>query len=392
VKLSPSAIDRWGVCTASPGAIEQDRQQGVALADESSPFAQEGTASHELLALSMLVRRSPREFIGATIRVESESMDWFVDEEMGEETEKTFEYVMDFIRPTSKVWIERKVSIGKALPGTSGTLDIGILDGTSLHVIDHKYGKGVPVSVKGNGQIRLYALGAMSDLLTLDERITLDEIVVHIAQPRLGMFTREVLTKGDIERFRLHVRDLYLTVTDPARVQFVPGEHCRFCPRKPYCKPLKESIYSKVFENMTPESFHDLKNPDRMTPEELAQTYSMMEFISAWTTNVKKYMEGQALRGTEYPGLKLVEGRKGARAWKDEDQAVEYLLTKGVEDDKIFKKVLVSPAQAENLIGRKKVDEGFKALVNQNEGKPILVSEEDPRPTCKQQLINEFED
>lgn len=391
MNFSPSAYERWSNCTASVQAIALDQSQGVALADEKSAFADEGIASHELLALCMVLRVSPRELIGTEIWIESLNRSWLVDEEMGEETDKSYQYIMDYVTSLSVVWVEKKVTIGIALPNTRGTVDVAVLTGRTLHVFDHKYGKGVPVSVKGNGQLRLYVLGVMNDLLNLDERIDLTEIVTHIVQPRLNIIGREGITKHDIERFRLHVRETYLTAIS-AKSQFVAGEHCRFCPRKPYCKPLKESIFEKVFENMNPENFHDLKSPDRMSAEELVSVHSFLEFISAWTTNVKKYMESQALAGVEYPGLKVVEGRKGTRAWKDEAKAIEFMLDKGVEEEKIWKKTVVSPAQAENLIGRKKIGIEFKELVDQNEGKPILVPVDDPRPTMKQMLINEFED
>lgn len=43
-------------------------------------------------------------------------------------------------------------------------LDCIILSGNTLHVIDFKYGKGVPVYAEENKQMLLYALGAYLDI------------------------------------------------------------------------------------------------------------------------------------------------------------------------------------------------------------------------------------
>lgn len=390
VKLSPSAWEIWSNCTAQPLAVAAEKASGVLPPDTSSPYADEGIAAHEVFATSVLLGVSPREFVGTEMSISGLNRGWLVDEEMGEELDKAFEYVRDHVPPAAPMWVEQKVEIGKALPGSTGILDLSALVGKTLHVFDLKYGKGIPVYAKDNGQISLYALGAFDNLLDIEGRIGLEEVVVHIVQPRLNNFSNHRMSKGDLERFRLRVRNTYVTVTDPEKAEFKPGEHCRFCPRLPYCTNLRETIYRMVFE-VEPTSFHDLKSPERMTSEELATMYPLLDFISAWTSNVRKYMEAQALRGTEYPGLKVVEGRKGARAWKDESIAIETLVEKGVTEEKLYKKTLISPAQAETVIGRKNFGP-FREIIVQTEGKPTLVPVEDPRPTMVETLIGEFDD
>ena len=47
------------------------------------------------------------------------------------------------------------------MPEGFGTADCILICGSVMHVIDFKYGKGVPVNAGGNPQMGLYALGAL---------------------------------------------------------------------------------------------------------------------------------------------------------------------------------------------------------------------------------------
>lgn len=395
VTFAPSAYDQWMNCTASAVAVFKERISGVLpKQEEKGESAEEGIVAHEVLELSMTLMISPRDFIGQTLQVEQLSKSVTVDAEMGEELDKAYDYIKDFITPGSKVWVEQQVSLDKFLPDSKGKADVVILsaDGKTLHVFDLKYGRGIVVHAMKNGQMQLYGLGVIDCVLDMNQRILLEDVVLHVVQPRIGNIDSWKTTKHDLERFRLRVRDKFMIASDPEKRSFSPGSHCFFCERKAVCKPLADSIYSTVFEDNEPTGFDDIKNPDTLTTEELAKMYPMLDFISSWVYNIKRFMEAQALRGTEYPGLKVVEGKKGTRSWKNEEEATKYLLEKGFDDEKLYKKTIISPAQAENLIGRKKLDSEFKELFTQPGGKPNLVTEDDPRPTLAEALANEFDD
>jgi len=143
--FSPSGYDQWSKCTASIPTVNQDRKIGlIATDDGGSEYAREGTVAHALLAICLDMRMSPREFIGDSIFVEDLGEHHTVDAEMGEETDKAYEYIMDFVTPGAQVWVEQKLSLDKVLPGQKGTGDVLILDAKKkrLHVFDLKYGKG----------------------------------------------------------------------------------------------------------------------------------------------------------------------------------------------------------------------------------------------------------
>lgn len=431
---SPSGYERWSICTASPDAIEQDKKAGLIASDgdrnpartllaqalmafngtegindarslllsallsldgdNGSKYAQEGTVAHALLAICLDLRLSPREFIGADIYVEELGERRHIGHEMGEEVDKAYEYIMDFVTPGATVWVEQKMPLDKVLPGEKGTADVVILpaDKKRLHVFDLKYGQGLYVEVRDNSQTKLYGIGAFDNLLDRKERTELKDIMLHIVQPRLGNIGSWVWPKADLEKFRVEAYQKHSDSQDPDRRKFVAGEHCWFCDRRARCRTLKDSVYKWIVDDPEADAFDAFKNPDSMTNEELANLHPMLEFIGAWATNVRKFMEQRALRGEVYPGLKLVEGKKGKREWRNVEDAEEYLEKKGLSEDQRYTKTLLSPAQTENVLGRKKLDAEFKNLYTQSDGKPSLAAMDDPRQSVDDSIADMFED
>lgn len=392
---SPSGYDQWSVCTASVPAIEADKKTGVIATDGGSEYAREGTIAHALLAICLDLDISPRDFIGEEIPVDDLDGEMCpVDAEMGEEVDRAYDYIRDFITPGARVWVEKKLSLDKVLPGQKGTGDVIIFprDGERLHVFDLKYGKGKFVFVVDNSQMKLYGIGAFDHKLTRQERTKLKDVMLHVVQPRMNNIESWVLPKPELERFRVEAFSRYQEAQDPSRRKFVAGEHCWFCDRRAVCAHLKESIFSWIIDDPESGAFDAFKSVEALTNEQLAELHPMLSFIGAWANNTRKYMEEQALKGTYYPGLKLVEGKKSARAWKDEKAAERYLINKELDEDQRYKKTLVTPAQAEKVIGRKKLDDDFKKLVSQTDGKPSLAADDDPRKAYDQALADEFDD
>lgn len=394
-KRSPSGYDQWSVCTASVDAIEQDKKTNlIATDDGGSEYAREGTVAHALLAMCLDLWMSPREFMNDEIFVDDLGETFTVDPEMAEEVDRAYEYIMDFITPGCEVWVEQKMPLDKVLPGEKGTADVVILsaDRKRLHVFDLKYGKGKRVEVTNNNQMKLYGIGAFDHLLDRKTRTQIKDLLLHVVQPRIENIDSWKFDKGDLEKFRVEAFQKHSETMDPKRRKFVAGEHCWFCDRRARCRTLKESIYSSIIEDPDADAFDAFKNPDSMSNEELANIHPMLSFIGAWATNVRKFMEDRAAQGEKFPGLKLVEGKKGTRQWKDEKKADKYLQEKGLDDDQRYKKTLQSPAQAEKIIGRKNLDDDFKKLFTQSDGEPSLASEDDPRPSVDQSLADEFDD
>lgn len=389
IKHPPSSYDIWSKCTAQPIAVAQAYASGEITKEGQGGTAQEGDFAHVVFQMANALSVSPREFIGEIFETK-DGVEFTVDAEMAEAVDEGWEYVNLYRTRDCKVWIEQYLAPSSFLPESPGFLDLAVLaeGGLTFHVFDYKHGKGKFVDVEKNGQLSIYAANGFVHLLTQEERMRVKKIVIHVVQPRLHNMKGFVYTPGELEQFKLRTFEKYTQSLDKQEKRFVSGGHCWFCPLKVRCLPLKTSVYRTLFEGEET-SFRDLRSPDSISNEELAEIYPKLDFISAWTTNVRKFMDAQAARGIEFPGLKLVEGRKGNRSWVDKDKAEQYLLEK-IGEEATYKRDLVTPAKAEAAIGRKNVDEDFKALVSQSEGKPQLAPEDDPRPEYREKLIDLF--
>lgn len=390
---SPSGYDRWSVCTASVVAVEKDRRDGLIVgSDESSIYAREGTIAHELHAMCAEFDFDPRSLIGKTIFVTDLQEHHTIDAEMGEEIDRAIEFFRSLLTPGCTVWVEVKVSLDKFMAGQSGTADIVILsaDGKHLIVLDLKYGKGKWVVAYRNGQLQLYALGVI-DSLTHEQRRLLETVTIVISQPRLNHFDQWETTRGELERFRVEAHMKYEEARGDKPPVYVPGNHCWFCPRQARCKPLRDALLEQALDDPDAPAHDAFKSPDSMSDDELAKLFPMLQFLGAWSNNVKKFMETQALKGRQFKGLKLVEGKRGLRTWIDEVKADQYMTQKGLKPDQRTNTSIVSPAQAEKLIGRKQLDPTFKKLYRQADGKPALTVDDDPRKPIDDNLKDAFD-
>ena len=92
---------------------------------------------------------------------------------------------------------------------------------------------------------------------------------------------------------------------------------------------------------------------------------------------------------------KLVAGKKGARAWTDAAEAEATLKKMRLKREQMYTESLISPTKAEKLAKAPKAKKGetpppaalgptqwskLQTLITQDEGKPSIVLETDPRP------------
>ncbi|MGH9928622.1 MAG: DUF2800 domain-containing protein, partial [Pyrinomonadaceae bacterium] len=69
----------------------------------------------------------------------------------------------------------------------------------------------------------------------------------------------------------------------------------------------------------------------------------------------------------------------GTREWTDKEEVEAFLLER-FPKDKVYNKELISPAQAENLLGTRLWAKAQK-FIKRKEGAPQLVDESDKRPS-----------
>lgn len=365
--LSASSSHRWLVCTPSAMLEEQ-------FPDTTSDAAKEGTLAHELA--EMKVRNyfypddvSKRKLTFAVKKLKEHEL-W--QDEMLEHTDAYIDYIRDVsIKLPSKpyVAVEKQVDYSKYAPGGFGTADCIMLQGTTLHIIDFKYGKGVPVSAENNSQMMLYALGAYESYKML---YSIQQIRLSIVQPRLSDGPSEWgLSLSELLRFGEYVKER-AALAMKGEGDFCPGEkQCRFCRARAKCRARAE-------ENVRLAFMVD-KKPPLLSNEEVGEYLVQGEDVSKWLKDLQEYALTECLAGKEVPGWKAVEGR-GSRDWIDMDAAFEKLSKSGIiEEEMLWERKPLTLAQVEKQVGKKDFSDAVGEFVIKNPGKPTLAKESDKR-------------
>lgn len=274
--------------------------------------------------------------------------------------------------PAAVIMSERRVSFDEYIPGSFGTSDVVIIGDGKATVIDLKYGKGVPVSAVNNPQIRLYAIGAISEFETLYD---FDRVKVVIYQPRLDSVTEEELTVEDLKAWALEKVKPAAEEANREDARICPGPWCddHFCPAAPKCKARAKWI-------LEVERFL-IKDPALLTDEELGEILPRLQALGPFQRKVENYVIDALSKGIPIKGWKLVEGMS-RRRYTDEDKVAAAVLAAGYEEALIYERSLLGITKMTELLGKKKFNEivADKGLITKPQGAPKLAPESDPKP------------
>ena len=347
--LSASSSARWLKCPPSAAAA-------ALYENADTEFTREGTLAHEVA--EQIARGKPVDPYGD------------ITSEMIECARAYADYIQELIQDDSAVvLLEQRVDFSPWVPGGFGTCDCQILQRRRLDVIDYKYGQGVPVSAVDNSQMRLYALGALHDFGDIYD---IDEIVMHIFQPRLNNVSSERLSVEELRAWGEEIRPVAAQAA-AGRGDMAAGEHCRFCPHAGSCPTLAASCMKLV-------NMHDGKAAvPSLVPWMVADILKAEPMISGWLKAVKDRALAALLDGEEIPGYKVVEGR-GSREWFSEVPVDSTLHAAGYRPEEYMTAPqLLSPAQMEKALGKKKVAELRGSVIVSKPGNPTVAPESDKR-------------
>lgn len=367
--LGASSAARWIACTPSARATEY-------LPDQESTYAAEGTRAHEVCEAHLrhclkyweAGRAAP--VLGESIRLDGQPDD---PAEMVRAANQYVSFLHEqwvgfSCRPG--VFIEQEVDVSRWVPGGFGTCDCLMIGGGLLHIIDFKYGQGVPVSPVRNPQLMYYALGAYA---LFDGLESIDTVRMSIVQPRI---------QEEPETWELPLSDLLSWAREalqPAAEMawrgegaFCPGEHCRFCKAHPACRGWQEK-YGPLA------GFEPLPQPATLTDEELGEWLQKVEGLAAYARELEDYAQTAMLEGRTLPGWKLVQGRS-TRKWTDQDAAFRQMEADGIDEAMLYTRTPISLTAAEKMLGKKKFAEVMSAFITRAPGAPKLAKDSDPRP------------
>ena len=375
--LSPSSSHRWLVCT--PSAMLESEEPSV-----YSPYAEEGTEAHALAEIKlsyMLGYINDEEY---TTRFEDLKLSGkFYSSELNEYVNEYCQEVMTIVKEdykgiNVKVKLEDRVNFDDIVPEGSGTSDVIIVGPTFIHIIDLKFGKGVPVSAIGNPQLKLYALGAIKKYI---RECNCQEIRMTIIQPRIGNIETDFIGINDLNDWAINYVKPRAEMAKRGEGELVPGEHCKFCKRKGKCKALADkqlAIAQAEFDDVVVEN--NILEPRNMSPEVLSRILTIAPKFIDWFKDVEKYAMTAAINEElKIPGYKIVEG-KSVRMITDTEAVKEKLKTSGFkEEDYLKPQELLGITALEKNIGKKLFNNLCEQYIVKPSGKPTLVPESDRR-------------
>ena len=275
-------------------------------------------------------------------------------------------------------FIEVRVSLDRVISKAFGTVDVLAKDKNGfVHVVDWKFGDGVPVSVEGNMQLSFYAAGALYDD---DDEIAefcedIAGVVLHIIQPRVGddtvlhtWITDEAFIEAFVDQA---VAAAELAGKPEAPVK--PGKHCKWCRAKPVCPAHTEAAVEAL--NIDPAG--------PLTAVELAECMQRADLLKDWINSVYALAQNELEAGVALPGYKLVQ-KQPRRVWIDPEAVEKELRARKVKVGTMFKRTLLSPAQIQKAIP--KVYESISTMVDLRSSGVTVVPDSDKREAVVDQF------
>jgi hypothetical protein len=407
----------------------------------STKYADEGTIAHALAAMCLTEGTDAAAYVGRLIesqdyehaklspsgakkwmrcsgshRLELEAAGEFVERcfsmEVTEEMAADVQVYVDMVRARVEarklagavevtLLVEQRLPIDHMTgePGATGTGDVVIVsvwaDGTAmLDLIDLKFGRGVEIDAVESEQLQMYGCGALRELdLLYDFR----RACLTIHQPRKSREPSDWEIEVDVLRkFEAHAKlqaahviHVLNNIADDKLLPYLqPGAHCSdgFCKARATCPKLAAFVEEGVgadFEALpqldeeafVEETIHNADDTD------LSTKMAAVDLIEDWCKAVRAEVERRLLAGTPVPGYKLVQGKRGNRAWSDEAAAEEVFKSMRLKHDEMYSYKLVSPTTAEKLLkDSPKRWNRVTPLITQSDGKPSVAPESDKRP------------
>lgn len=385
-KLSPSSAHRWLRCPASIPMSE-------GIPNESSEFADEGTAAHEV-GYQVLFDGGDgdcSDHVGKEILVSKKGEKErrvTVTKDMADYVQMYVDYVVrQCLGENYTLLLEQKMYIGDITgeKGAKGTGDAVILcpDTRTIKIIDLKFGMGVKVMAEENDQLMIYGLAALEQYSMLG---TFDTVELHIVQPRLDHFDKWSVSVEQLEAFQFVISNAARAV-DEAEILledrfFDPGDkQCRWCPAKAKCEVRANHILSIVAADFvdTTKEIKTVNAGRELDSNQLANIMRALPMIEDFCKSIRSRVQNELIMGNEVNGFKLVEGKRGPRKWISERDVLEYVL-KDEDPLVIFERSLISPTTAGKTFKGTAVWDALQEYITQAPGKPSVASIDDPRP------------
>ena len=360
---SPSRLSRILLC---PGSVQLGRK----IPDKTSSYALEGTMLHEVTHESLVTGKTPLEIKPDLEDAQRNAVDDCLD----------YKNILEVAMGDSSytLLIEQQVNLLRhGVPETYGIVDLVIHDHDKrhVHIIDWKFGQGVPVYATDNEQLLAYAAGYAEP-----EWIESHDFTLHVVQPRIDNITTWTITGIQLKAWIDEVLNPGVARAREPNAPLVPGKkQCRWCPAAAVCRARMENaneIAAEIFK-----TYADIKEDQALVDDEtLAKILLKAAEWENYIASINAHAQERLMSSGQFPGFKLVNGRS-SRSWAyPDEQVAEELESLGVDVEVMYPAKLASPAQIETANRALKKNERFKSLYSKSNGKATMVPETDPRP------------
>lgn len=375
--LSPSAAHKWLYCTAS-ALIEAEYE------DKAGEAAKEGTLAHAICELKLTKTFTDQNMSTRTYNSRLKKLQ--ADERYQPEMEGFTDAYLDYIKEIAynmesapTVVVEKKVQIRTiSADKCFGTADCILLQGTTLHIIDFKYGKGVPVSAEGNPQLALYAIGAIEEYGFI---YPIETVVLHIVQPRCNNTNSWTTTAQELMTWGSFAAGQAQEALS-GNGKFKQGKWCDSC----FCK-IAGTCRCRAEENMklmadATDANGNPRDLATLSDDEIGDILKRAQFLASWVKKLEAYALNRLMCGGSIKGWKLVEGRSN-RTFSDIDAAYKALIERGYDESLLYEKSPITLTACEKLVDKDTFKEVAGPYIVKPQGKATLAPADDKRPEFK---------
>lgn len=382
----PSKSAMWLAC-ANSLAAEIGQPEGDRKA------ADLGSDKHELLTLCMEFAHDASMYLENIMGFGN-----VVDKEFAGDVQKVLDSVRERISSyelrgcTVQVELEQHVPIEHITgeEGATGTADIVLIvtwpDGhATVDVIDAKFGYQEVVAEE-NTQLMMYGSGVLEKFGLVED---FTEVMLVIEQPLRGttewMTTPQYIASwaGDVRPAALTALEIYAHETLLPEYYNPTEKGCQWCKAKATCPALTAKIEDEMNAGFDEPEFDPL--PANALPDDsLARKFAVLELIEDWIKAVRARVELELLAGKSIPGLKLVAGKKGNRAWASDEEAEALMKKFKLKQDQMYSMKLLGPKPILDLLkDSPRRMKQIEAMVIQPQGKPHVALDSDKRPALE---------
>lgn len=392
---SPSSSAKWLNC---PNSLAME----IGQPESDTKAADLGTDKHELLSLCLEFGKNAIDYEGHVLKKEHT-----VNKELAADVQTVLDNINERVSSYRLRGCDVSIDSEQDVPTThvttepdaTGRADIVLRvswpDGnTDVEVIDAKFG-WQEVLAERNTQGMMYLAGAIEKFsLTEDFR----NATFVIEQPARGVSDEWSTTPDEIAAFVEDARPkaqkaimIHKLASEGQRAlkeeDFNPSEKtCMWCKAKAVCPALKAKVEETIerdFQALDPDSNLAVL-VEHVSVERLGEIFPHLELIEDWVKAVRARIEHEVFTGNTVPGVKVVAGKKGNRAWSSEEEAEAMMKKFKMKQEQMYSFELLGPKPIlDSLKDQPRRLKQIEALVVQPPGKPHVVHESDKRPAIE---------